>query len=364
MRLRRREAHLLLLEALKSCPAQETIVTDGLFLFSEKLTTRFYLRTTTDILYHRYEREGDDMTTEEKKAERCRAVLYLLPDGLQEAAARLSAEEQAAAEEFRLRIGRPLSLLEAEGERELPTRPVTQQDLKTVLDRATEFSVYRCADSIRAGYVTVEGGCRIGLCGTAIQRRGEILTIRELSSLAIRIARAVPGAAGTLYPQLWEDGVFCSTLIIAPPGGGKTTMLRDLIRCLSNGSAEHPALRLAVVDERGEVGAVCRGAAQFDLGRHTDILTGTAKTDGIFMLLRTMNPQVIAVDEITDSADIRAMSLAANCGVSFLATVHGRDLSELRRRSICRELLAAQLFTRAAVLETCRGQRRCRLERC
>ena len=98
MRLRRREAHLLLLEALKACPAQETIVTDGLFLFSEKRTTRFYLRTTTDILYHRYEREGDDMTTEEKKAERCRAVLYLLPDGLQEAAARLSAEEQAAAE--------------------------------------------------------------------------------------------------------------------------------------------------------------------------------------------------------------------------------------------------------------------------
>lgn len=304
------------------------------------------------------------MATDENKLARYYAVLYLLPEHLQEIAAQCSSHQKCTAEEFRLRSGYPMSLLGADGETELPTQPVTQQDLKTILDRATEFSVYRCADSIRAGYVTVEGGYRIGLCGTVIQRGGEILTIQDLSSVTIRIAKAYPGAAEPVYPQLWEDDNFCSTLIVAPPGGGKTTLLRDLIRCLSNGTAVHPARRMAVVDERGELGAVHHGAAQFDLGRHTDILTGVSKAEGISMLLRTMNPQIIAVDEITDSEDIRSMSLAANCGVSFLATVHGRDLEEIKRRKICRELLDAELFSRCIILENHLGQRRCRLEQC
>ena len=147
-------------------------------------------------------------------------------------------------------------------------------------------------------------------------------------------------------------------------GRGKTTLLRDLIRRLSEGDNAHPALRIAVVDERGELGAVYHGMAQFDLGRRTDILTGIPKAEGISMLLRTMNPQVIAVDEITDFADIHAMSLAANCGVSFLATVHGRDLQEIKHRKVCRELLDASLFTRFAVLEKAKGERRCRVESC
>ena len=304
------------------------------------------------------------MTTQESRQERYRRILYLLPEHLQKIAARCPPEEQSTAEEFRLRTGYPLSLLGAEGERELPTPPVSPGDLQTVLDRAAEFSVYRCASSIRSGYITVQGGYRIGLCGTVVQRGGEILTIQDLSSMTIRIAKAYPGAADTLYPQLWDKGAFCSTLIIAPPGGGKTTLLRDLIRRLSDGDGAHPALRMAVVDERGELGAVYHGAVQFDLGRHTDILTGVPKAEGISMLLRTMNPQIIAVDEITDSADIHAMSLAANCGVSFLATVHGRDLREIRQRKVCRELLEAELFTRFAVLDKARGERRCRVELC
>ena len=293
-----------------------------------------------------------------------RQAAEVLPEHLRRAALARCADEQAVAEEFRLRSGQKMSLLGPEGETSISAEPVTGQDLQAVLDRATEFSAYRCAGSIRQGYVTVRGGCRVGICGTAVLRGGEIATVGELSSLSIRIARAAFGVAKDVYPKLWSEGSFESTLILSPPGGGKTTLLRDLIRCLSKGSQTHPALRVAVVDERGEIAAARGGCAQFDVGPHTDILTGTEKAEGISMLLRAMNPQVIAVDEITAPEDIRAMTVAANCGVAFLATVHGRDLDELRRRKLCRELLDTELFHPFIVLEGRGSARTSRVERC
>ena len=293
-----------------------------------------------------------------------RQAAEVLPEHLRRAALARCADEQAVAEEFRLRSGQKMSLLGPEGETSISAEPVTGQDLQAVLDRATEFSAYRCAGSIRQGYVTVRGGCRVGICGTAVLRGGEIATVGELSSLSIRIARAALGVAKDVYPKLWSEGSFESTLILSPPGGGKTTLLRDLIRCLSKGSQTHPALRVAVVDERGEIAAARGGCAQFDVGPHTDILTGTEKAEGISMLLRAMNPQVIAVDEITAPEDIRAMTVAANCGVAFLATVHGRDLDELRRRKLCRELLDTELFHQFIVLEGRGSARTSRVERC
>ena len=293
-----------------------------------------------------------------------RQAAEVLPEHLRRAALARCADEQAVAEELRLRSGQKMSLLGPEGETSISEEPVTGQDLQAVLDRATEFSAYRCAGSIRQGYVTVRGGCRVGICGTAVLRGGEIATVGELSSLSIRIARAALGVAKDVYPKLWSEGSFESTLILSPPGGGKTTLLRDLIRCLSKGSQTHPALRVAVVDERGEIAAARGGCAQFDVGPHTDILTGTEKAEGISMLLRAMNPQVIAVDEITAPEDIRAMTLAANCGVAFLATVHGRDLDELRRRKLCRELLDTELFHQFIVLEGRGSARTSRVERC
>lgn len=304
------------------------------------------------------------MTEEEARLMRYWEAARLLPEGLRRAALGVDRAVQLVAEEFRLRMGQPMTVLGAAAEMPLPTEPVTVQDLQMVLDRATEFSTYRCADSIRCGYVTVRGGCRVGLCGTAVLRGGGIATLQEPSSLSVRIAKEIRGAAESVFPQLWEGGRFESTLLVAPPGAGKTTLLRDLIRQLSDGDREHRPLRLAVVDERGEIAAMHHGAPQFDVGCHTDVLSGTAKAEGILMLLRAMNPQVIAVDEITDPADIHALTLAANCGVAFLATVHGRDLQELRRRRVCRELLEAELFRCFVFLERHGAERVCRVERC
>lgn len=304
------------------------------------------------------------MNLETQRLERYREAASLLPERLQWAALSCPAEQRASAEEFRLRTGQPLSLLGPSGETALETDAVSAQDLQGILDRATEFSVYRSADSIRQGYVTVRGGCRVGLCGTSVLRGGEVVTLQELSSLSIRIARELPGIAAELYPRLWEGERFTSTLLVAPPGAGKTTMLRDLIRCLAEGSAEHPPLRVAVADERGEIAAVCKGTPQFQIGSHTDVLSGAPKEAAILMLLRSMNPQVIALDEITAPGDIRSMQLAANCGVAFLATVHGRDVEELRRRRIFRELLDTELFHQFVILERQGRERCCRVERC
>ena len=289
-------------------------------------------------------------------------AVQLLPEELRQAAVRLACSDQKAAEEFRLRRGQPLSVRLPEREQRLPTPSVTGKMLQTVIDRATEFSAYRSAESIRRGYLPVRGGFRIGLCGTAVQRGGEIATLQELSSVAIRIAKEVVGAAESLYPKLFWDGQFESVLLIAPPGGGKTTLLRDLIRCLSEGDEKHSGLRVSVVDERGEIAAVHGGEPQFQIGRQTDVLTAVSKAEGISMLLRTMTPQVIAVDEITDPKDLQAMTEAANCGVSFLATVHGRNLAEIQKRRLCCALLETEVFHHCVILERREGKRQFRVE--
>ena len=304
--------------------------------------------------------------SEERNAVRFRQAAALLPPHLRRPVERLDGTSQARAEELRLRAGRPLTLVCPEGERTVPgaEAPVRSMDLSLVLEIATQASAHTALERVRNGFFTVRGGHRIGICGSGVVRDGEVRNLRQLSSLAIRVAREVPGLSAAVLDRLWSGGVLQSTLLLSPPGGGKTPLLRDLIRCLSKGSQTHPALRVAVVDERGEIAAARGGCAQFDVGPHTDILTGTEKAEGISMLLRAMNPQVIAVDEITAPEDIRAMTVAANCGVAFLATVHGRDLDELRRRKLCRELLDTELFHQFIVLEGRGSARTSRVERC
>lgn len=234
-------------------------------------------------------------------------------------------------QELRLRINGPPELVCFRGCSRLD-RNVTGEDLHYIVNAASQYSPWAAATTAQ-GFLTARGGHRIGLCGSAVMQNGTMTGIRELSSLCIRVARDFPGIGGEIAKQ---EG---SVLILGPPGWGKTTLLRDVIRQRSRREA------VCVADERGEL--FPEGISR---GERTDILTGCPKKTAISLLLRTMGPTSIAVDEITDAEDCEALLQAANCGVRLLATAHGRHPEDLYRRQIYRKLMEHQVFDIVVIL--------------
>lgn len=266
-----------------------------------------------------------------------------LPLRLRQEALTLSEEDRARAEELRLRVGWPMTALIGGAERPLGGEPVEGPELERLVEIASGASFHAVLDQVRRGYLTFEGGHRIGLCGRLVLREGEIHALRCISSANLRIARQVRGAAGPVLDRLCPGGRLADTLILAPPGLGKTTLLRDLLRSVSEGEGCTP-LRVSLADERGEVAAMYNGRPQLEVGRRTDVAEGCPKAQGLMLLLRAMNPQVLAVDEITAPEDVRALMTAAGCGVTLLATAHGEGRAGLERRPLYRPLLEEGLF--------------------
>ena len=286
--------------------------------------------------------------------ERFDRAALLLPHNLRDRARELKREERASCEEFRLRLGYPASVVMPEGERSMGGDPVTKRELGFVLEAATGASVHSASSRLAEGFITAKGGFRVGLCGAVGLSGGEPGGFTSVSSAAIRISREHKGACVPIIDSVYSGGEVRSTLIISPPGGGKTTLLRDLVRYISD-AAGGP--RVGLCDERSEIAAFFDGEPTMDVGRRTDVLDGCPKARAVSMLLRSMNPGVIAIDEITAEEDAEAMTRAAHCGVKLIATAHAASRTELAERPIYRALLASGVFEELIIIRKLGGRR-------
>ena len=314
----------------------------------------FYPGTTI----HRYgasmQKEVTGMVTEYAREQFIQASAFL-PRHLRATLCCLPEQLQSSAEEIRLRIGRPMTLVTARDE--ISTGSIiSANDLSLTIEITSQRSAYTVLDQVKNGYVAIRGGHRLGICGTGVVKNGEITNLRQISSLSLRVAREFPGASAAVLGKLQEGGQLLSTLIISPPGKGKTTLLRDLIRCVSDGQGILPH-RVSVADERGELAAMYGGEPGMNIGARTDVVDGCSKAAAMLMLLRGMNPQVIAADEITAPEDVEALELATGCGVALLATAHAGSPEDLCKRGLYRRLMEQGTFQRIVSIDLVDGKR-------
>ena len=232
----------------------------------------------------------------------------------------------------------------------------TLTDIQNTLEIMSQYSMYAFEEELRQGYITLEGGHRVGIVGKVIMENRTIKSIRYVGAMNIRVAHEVIGAADQILPYLYSrsETIF-HTLIVSPPRCGKTTILRDLIRQISNGSALHRGSTVGLVDERSEIAGCYKGVPQNQIGKRTDVLDGCSKVDGMLMLLRSMSPEVIAVDEIGKKEDLFAIEEVLNAGVKVLCTVHGSNLKDIMSKPILKEMIEKRFFQRIVCISSRKG---------
>lgn len=254
-------------------------------------------------------------------------------------------------QEIRLRAGKPLTfqlgLKEA-----LTDYIVKQEDIKTIIQRISSYSIYAFEEELKSGYITIKGGHRIGICGRCILEGENIKTIKNPGSLNFRICRELIGCSKNILNYIIENNIVQNTIIVSPPKCGKTTVLRDLAKNISNGTKINTGKKVVVIDERSEIGACYQGIPQLDVGVRTDVLDGCPKSQGIIMAVRSMAPEVIACDEIGTIKDVESIITAMNSGVSLVATIHGAGIEDLYKRPVFNELIRNNVFKRAVILSS------------
>lgn len=256
-------------------------------------------------------------------------ILTVLPTRLSEILRRENLDWNKL-QEIRIRQGKEI-VLRYNGKLFFPKnqiKEVTASECKEILSKVSQYSLYAFEEEIKRGYLTIPGGHRIGLAGRTVLEQKEIKTLRYISCLNIRVSHQIRGCSDWLMPYVTNGGKLCSTLILSPPGGGKTTLLRDLIRNASQ------KLNVSLVDERSEIASCYQGVPQKDIGPCCDVMDGCPKTIGMMMVLRSMGPDVIAIDEIGTKEDYDMLKQALVSGCGLLATMHGESITKVIKEKL------------------------------
>ncbi|MDQ0417412.1 stage III sporulation protein AA [Croceifilum oryzae] len=295
-------------------------------------------------------------------------IYQILPLSIREIIQSLPRTILGSLEEIRIRQNRPLEVITSEQSwfvsynRQLNTTPKdsvlpSREECAKLLNLLSNHSLYAIEEELRRGYITIEGGHRVGLAGKVVMEQGRVKHLRDVTGFNIRIAREVKGVGEELLPILFGSNQnLHNVLIVSPPQCGKTTLLRDLARLISLGDEKkYPSKKVGIVDERSEIAGCVGGVPQHDVGPRTDILDGCPKAEGMMMMIRSMSPDVMIVDEIGRLEDLYAMHEAIHAGVKVISTAHGHTWEEVSRRAELGDLLKQGIFDRVILLSRRRG---------
>lgn len=284
-------------------------------------------------------------------------LMTCLCDNIKKLFENISEKQFEDIEEIRLRVNKPIILYKNKKEKILDTYHIpTSDDIMLTLELMSDYSLYALEEELKNGYITLQGGHRIGLTGKAVLDKGHIKTIKNINGMNIRISHQIIGCADNIIDYIYNNQKKIShTLIVSPPRCGKTTLLRDIIRQLSNGTTNRYGMTIGVVDERSEIAGCYKGIPQNDIGIRTDVLDSCPKAEGIMMLLRSMSPDIIAVDEIGRNEDIYAIEEILNAGIKIICTVHGSTLEDIQQKPVLSKLIEKNIFEKIIVLNRDKG---------
>ncbi|MGM7721223.1 stage III sporulation protein AA [Metabacillus sp. Hm71] len=271
-------------------------------------------------------------------------IIEMLPDSISHQIKKLHPASIARIEEIRIRVMKRVEVV-IMGKPVFLSSITTYEDSINLLNELSQYSIYTLEEELKKGYITVCGGHRVGLSGRVITEGGRVKAIRDVTSFNIRIAKEKLGVAERYIPYLY-DGKWLNTLIIGPPQAGKTTLLRDLARIISSGFHQIESNKVGIVDERSEIAGCVKGVPQHQLGERVDVLDACPKAEGMMMMIRSMSPDVLIVDEIGTKEDAEAVMEAVHAGVQLFVTVHGYHAGDLMNRPTLRTLFEAKVFDR------------------